>query len=104
MVRHVKQLLTILCLIFLSSYSYSENPPPDGPYETFHENGQLEGKENFKDGQLDGPFEGFHDNGQLEFRENYKDGEPDGPWEEFDEEGNLTKSGKMGTKVIHHKK
>ena len=66
----MKILLSIFCVVPLSSYSYSENPPPDGPYETFHENGQLE------------------------FRENYKDGEPDGPWEEFDEEGNLTKSGK----------
>jgi|APSaa5957512535_1039671.scaffolds.fasta_scaffold11926_5 hypothetical protein len=38
----MKKLLTILCLVLLSSYSYSKEDIPDGPHETFYENGQLE--------------------------------------------------------------
>ena len=42
----MKKLLTILCLVLLSSYSYSQDLPPDGPYEDYHENGQLKEKGN----------------------------------------------------------
>ena len=37
----------------------------------------------------DGLVETFHKNGQLETKGNYKNGEPDGLWEYFDEDGNL---------------
>ena len=46
-----KKLLTILCLVLLSSYSYSQDLPPDGPYEDYYENGQLKEKGNLKTGK-----------------------------------------------------
>jgi antitoxin component YwqK of YwqJK toxin-antitoxin module len=63
-----------------------------GLYEIFHENGQLEFRSNYIDGELDGLYEYFHENGQLNVRGNYIDGIPDGLFEEFDENGNLTKT------------
>ena len=36
--------------------------------------------------------ETFHENGQLEQRANFKDGKREGLWEEFDEDGNLTET------------
>ena len=69
----MKKLLTILCLVLLSSCS-----PPDGPYETFYENGQLQVRTNFIDGVQVGLYETFYENGQLWTRENWIDGERDG--------------------------
>ena len=38
----------------------------DGPYETtHHDHGELYEKGTYKDGELDGPFESYHENGQL---------------------------------------
>ena len=53
----------------------SDGGKKDGLYETYHENGQLKSKGNFKDGKQDGLWEGFYDNGQLGGKGNYKDGE-----------------------------
>ena len=106
----MKQLLTILCLVLLSSYSYSEEVPFDqlierqgitykisttpftGSSVTYHENGQLSTKVSLKNGKPDGLWEGFYENGQLKERGNIKDLEQDGLWEYFDDGGNLTKT------------
>ena len=55
----------------------------------FDEDGQLEQRENHKDGELNGVVENFYENGQVEIRGNYIDGEQDGLWEDFDRNGNL---------------
>jgi len=128
----MKKILTILCLVLLSVHSYSQdvvtgpflirdgityhqdtNEPVTGiveefwdngqlqfrqnyrdgerdGFQMFHENGQLEVMVNLKDGKFDGLMEYFHDNGQLETRGNYKDGKEEGLFEMFDEDGNLT--------------
>ena len=106
----MKQLLTILCLVLLSSYSYSEEVPFNqlierqgitykisttpftGTSVSYHENGQLSTKVNIKNGKPDGLWEGFYENGQLKERGNIKDLEQDGLWEYFDDGGNLTKT------------
>ena len=104
----MKKLLTILCLVLLSVHSYSQevitghvlirdgityhqdtNEPVTGIIQSFHENGQLRRRQNYKDGKRDGLQETFHDNGQLEVRHNYKDGKPDGLWDSFHENGQL---------------
>ena len=85
----MKKLLTILCLVLLSSYSYSQDLPPDGPYEDYYENGQLKEKGNLRDGKENGLWEFFYENGQLERRGNNKDGEMDGLWEFYQENGQL---------------
>ena len=55
--------------------------PPDGPYETYHENGQLLSKGTYKDGELvDGPYESYHENGQLMVKGTMKDNEECGEW------------------------
>ena len=105
----MKKLLTILCLVLLSSCS----PPPDVPshrlvqdggvtYEvgsnnpytgvssTFDQDGQLEGKKEYENGieLSDMSFE-YDGNGQLLNRGNYRNGKRDGLWEEFHDNGQL---------------
>ena len=66
----MEKLLTILCLVFLSSYSYSEETSLD---QLVEKNGIY-----FKDNSPT-PFTGvvvnYYENGQLEYRGNVKDGE-----------------------------
>ena len=57
-----------------------KNGKPDGPSEVYHENGQLSLKGTYKNGWFDGPFESYHDNGELIVKGSYKDGEPCGEW------------------------
>ena len=44
--------------------------------------GKVTGKEQgtYKDGKRDGPWVSYHDEGQLSYKGIYKDGEKDGPW------------------------
>ena len=108
----MKRLLAILCLVLLSSYSYSQEVIPEvetvtkdglvyhqsstepftGIVEWFHDNHRVGSRKNYIDGELDGLYEYFHENGQLNVRGNYVDGVPDGLFEDFDEDGNLTKT------------
>ena len=44
----------------------------------YHQNGQIEKEENYKDGKLDGKRTFYSKNGQIEKEENYKDGKLDG--------------------------
>ena len=61
----------------------------DGLWEYYLENGQLMRKENYKNGKQDGLFEFYHWNGQLWEKGHFKDGNKDGLWEYYDENGNL---------------
>ena len=65
----------------------------DGPYETYHDNGQLREKGTMKDGKWDGPVEWYHDNGQLFQKGTYRDGVEDGPSEGYHENGQLCRKG-----------
>ena len=69
----MKKLLTVLFLVFLSSYSYSEETSVD---QLYYENGIY-----YKDDSPT-PFTGVvvsnYENGQLEYRGNFKDGNPHG--------------------------
>ena len=56
------------------------SPPPVGPYEDYHDNGQLFQKGTYKDGKPDGPSEYYYDNGQLESKGTLKDNEKCGEW------------------------
>ena len=113
----MKKLLPILCLVLLSSYSYSKEVIPESqgenrfdnsrgpqkvyksarksghykkrPYEKFYENGQLEQKGNVKNKEPDGLWEWFHKNGQLEQRRTYNNGEMEGLWEGYYKNGQL---------------
>jgi len=96
------RLLTILCLVLLSScsqepplllirdgitYDQNTNEPFTGIFEEFHDNGQLARRENYIDGVQNGLWELFYENGQLTRRENYIDGVQDGLLETFHRNG-----------------
>ena len=54
----------------------------DGVVETFHKNGQLESRTNYRDGKQDSFWERFYENGQVEIRRHFNiNGERDGLWE-----------------------
>ena len=52
----------------------------DGPFESYHDNGQLRRKGTYKDGVEDGPVEEYYDSGQLYEKGAYKDGGKCGEW------------------------
>ena len=56
---------------------------------TFHENGQLKARTNYKNDLLEGLYELFYENGQLGIRANYKNGLKEGLYELFYENGQL---------------
>jgi antitoxin component YwqK of YwqJK toxin-antitoxin module len=52
-----------------------------GPWEWYHENGQLGGKGSYKDGEMDGPWEEYYyENGQLGWKGSHSNGEQCGEW------------------------
>ena len=64
-----------------------KNGVMEGPWVSYHDNGQLESKGTYKDGKKDGPWVGYYDNGQLQFKGTLKDGKEDGSWESYDKNG-----------------
>ena len=94
----MKKLLTILCLVLLSSYSYSQEVIPEiktvtreglvyhqsstkpftGVVETFHPQTSSRVRETYKDGELNGLWEEFWYTGQLRNRGNHKSGKKEG--------------------------
>ena len=52
----------------------------DGPFESYHNNGQLRRRGTYMDGVEDGPVEEYYDNGQLYEKGAYKDGGKCGEW------------------------
>jgi antitoxin component YwqK of YwqJK toxin-antitoxin module len=71
----------------------TDEPPPDGPFETYYENGQIQWNVSYFNGELNGPFESYYENGQLQEKGSYRDGEYDGPFESYDENGQLQGTG-----------
>ena len=67
--------------------------PPDGPFETYYEGGQLVVRGTYKDGEIDGPLEIYLDNGRLWEKTTYKDGVQDGLFESYHENGEVRDKG-----------
>ena len=107
------KILVILSLIVLVSCSPAEVPseklverggitylinsqtPFSGRSVSYHENGQLKEKGNFKDGRKEGLWENYYENGQLTIKGNYKDEKEDGLWEQYHENGQLASKGNL---------
>ena len=94
--NRIPWLIGIVFLVFqlwdpLSSWVSGIRCPggPDGPYQTYHENGQVDNTGTLKDGCWHGPADIYHENGQLRIRSTYKDGFRDGPSEGYYENGQL---------------
>ena len=71
------------------------NPGDGQPYSgpVFGENMGKRMTGSLRDGKWDGPFESYHDNGQLRRKGTYKDGVEDGPVEEYYDSGQLYEKG-----------
>ena len=54
-----------------------KNGKKDGLWKYYHENGQLQEEETYKDDELDGPYKDYspNGNGQIQSEGTYKDGE-----------------------------
>ena len=65
----------------------------EGPWVSFHDNGQLSVKGAYKDGKLEGPWVGFFDNGQLWRKGTFKDGKQEGSWVFYRDNGQLRRKG-----------
>ena len=72
-----------------TSYLVNSMEPFTGIAASYHKNGQLEQKTNYKNGKKDGILETYYKNGQLQYKTNFKDGKEDGLSERYDENGQL---------------
>ena len=70
-------------------YEHFSTNIANGQYESYHDNGQLQGIKTYKDGKKDGLYEKYYDNGKLEERVTYKDRKLDGLWETYYKNGQL---------------
>jgi antitoxin component YwqK of YwqJK toxin-antitoxin module len=70
-------------------YEVNSQTPFSGTSVNYYEDGQLNFRKNYKDGQRDVLTEWYYENGQLEMRGNYKDGDLDGSYESYYEDGQL---------------
>ena len=61
----------------------------DGPWEYFHENGQLRMKVTYKNDKPEGFYEVYFDNGKPEWKGTYKNGKMHGVWEWSYENGHM---------------
>ena len=106
----MKKLPILLCVFLLSACAPSEVPsdklverngiryeinsqiPFTGVSTEYHENGQLDSKITYKDGELNGLAEGYDENGQLKSKGNFKDGKFNGLSKWYHENGQLMKT------------
>jgi antitoxin component YwqK of YwqJK toxin-antitoxin module len=84
------------------SYAINSQTPFTGDAVSYHENGQLFGKEFYRDGLWQGLVM-FYKNGQLQLTRSAKGGKSDGTWENYYENGQLEfkKIFKDGLKIGH---
>ena len=79
----MKRILSLVGVVLVvGAFYWFRGPPSDGPYEIYHDNGQLWGKETYKDGEGHGPRENYDENGQLMSTGIYTNGEKCGEWVE----------------------
>ncbi len=65
----------------------------EGPYVSFHENGQLSSRGNYLNGKRDGEWVTYHGSGQLMIKETLQNGERNGAWEYYFINGQLREKG-----------
>lgn len=65
----------------------------DGPYESYHPNGQLWSRGSYSNGFLSGPYEEYYENGQLWTKGSWAAGLLDGPFERYSASGELEARG-----------
>jgi antitoxin component YwqK of YwqJK toxin-antitoxin module len=68
-------------------YAPNEQTPYTGWVKEMHDNGQIEGLAQFKDGKPNGLVTGWYENGQKKEEINFKDGKPNGLGTRWYEDG-----------------
>ena len=78
-----------------------KNGKKEGPWVSYHKNGQISSKGAFKNGWKEGHWVTYYDNGQLETKGDYKNVRFEGPWVVYHDNGQLMSKGtyKDGMKV-----
>ncbi len=71
------------------------NGKKEGPWVSYHENGQFGGKGTFKDGKEDGSWVYYHENGKVSMKLTYVEGKLDGPFVSYYENGRLQEQGTL---------
>ena len=66
-----------------------KNGVMEGPWVSYHENGQLLSEGAFKNGKTEGPWVYYWDNGQLGSKGDYKNGKREGPWVDYNRDGTV---------------
>ncbi len=61
----------------------------DGVSEEYYENGRVSERTVFKNGKREGPYEVYHENTQLWVQTVFKNGKIEGDWFEYDKYGNV---------------
>jgi antitoxin component YwqK of YwqJK toxin-antitoxin module len=64
-----------------------KNGKAEGPWVSYHDNGQLWSKGTSKNGKQHGPRVSYWENGQLWSKGTYKDGKRHGPWVFYTDNG-----------------
>ena len=83
---------------------YNEQGELHGYWESYYDNGQLDYKGNYVNGNRHGYWEDYYDNGQLSSKGNYLNGEQHGYWEDYYPNGQLWFKGyyDMGKQVDYN--
>lgn len=85
------------------TYEVNSQTPFTGTSVSYHDNGQLEVKANYKEGEPHGLAEVYYDDGQLRAKANYKHGERHGLKEIYYDNGELKEEAKYkdGERLWH---
>ena len=66
--------LIFLLLILVVPEVRAGEPPENGPYVVYYDNGQKKSERYYKNGKPDGLNTAWYENGQKELESHYKDG------------------------------
>ena len=85
-----------------------KNGETGGPWVLYYDNGRLSMKGTFKNGKYEGSWVFYYDNGQLEMKGDFTNGEREGLWIDYYDDGQLNRKGnykngvRMDEKADHH--
>ena len=84
-------------------YAVSSDGKKQGPYKSWHNNGQLAGEGNYVDDMPHGLGEGWNEDGQLMGIENYDNGKKHGLFQSWHENGQKQFEGNFANDKVHGK-
>lgn len=70
----------------------------EGPFQYFHENGQIKQEGYYKQGKIEGVLKTYYSDGQLKEEVTHQDGVTEGPFKEYNPNGTLKATGAYTSK------